>query len=108
MSPGASSGVRLCEQLVDGLAGLHEHDDLARPRERGDERFERHGADELLAGTATREELRDLGARAVVHAHAKAFALHVQGQVLAHYGEADQTDVALRLVHRCFSFGSCR
>ena len=86
----------LVDELVDRRAGLDHHHDLARPLERGDQLLERVAADELLALAAAVDELVDLGGGAVEDGDGVAAALHVEDEVLAHHGQADQADVGGR------------
>ena len=51
------------------------------------------GADDLLSLGPAVDELVDLRRRAVEDGHGVAVALHVQDEVLAHHGQADQADV---------------
>jgi hypothetical protein len=51
------------------------------------------------ATSSAGDELLDALDRAVVHRDTKAFALHVQGEVLAHHGESDESDVGEWLSH---------
>ena len=85
----------MLDQVVDRRAGLDHHHDLARLGQVLDQVFERVAADELLALRAAGDELVDLARRAIEDGDAIAAALDVEGQVLAHHGEADQADVAL-------------
>ena len=63
-----------------------------------DHLFDGVGADDLRALGGVVQELVDLGRRAVEGDHGEAVVVHVQDQVLAHDGQADQCDVC-RLFH---------
>src|SRR5207237_7726274 len=89
----------LVDDVVDGLAGLDHHHDLAGPLEAGDEVLEVGGADEPLALAAAVDERLDLLGVAVEHGAGEPAALHVEDEVLAHDGEADETDVGGRGGH---------
>ena len=65
------------------------------PRQRIHQCFERCCASKILALGATLEKRLHPLRCAVVHADTEALALNVQGQVLAHHGQANQADVAL-------------
>ena len=49
----------------------------------------------VLALAALADEVLGLGRGAVEHSHAEAFALHVQGQVLAHHGHSYHAEILL-------------
>ncbi len=103
---GFEEGLDLVDSPIDGVAGLHEQDDLARTFQRLHELLGRVRADELPAPVLLHEG-RDavglvLARRAVVDGHGVAVALDVARQVLAHHGEADHADVrGLRCLFRC-------
>ena len=86
-------------ELVDH--GVHrrarlDHDHrLARTLERADKFLHRLGGNDVLVlGAALGEFFRDRSG-AVEHRDGEALALHVQDEVFAHDGEADEPDVAV-------------
>ncbi len=89
----------LLDHLIDGRAGLDHDHDLARPLQRGDQLLDGVAADDLFALGPAGEELVDPSAGAVEHGHGVAVALHVQDEVFAHDGQADQADVRGRFCH---------
>ena len=93
MSPVSRSGATSSMMSSTGLPGLDHHHDLARPLERRDELLRRVRADELLPLPAAVDELVHLGGGAVEDGDGVAAGLHVEDEVLAHDGEADQADV---------------
>jgi uncharacterized protein (DUF302 family) len=57
-------------------------------------------AHHLRAGGFVADELIDLGNRSIEYGHAIPVVVHVQDQVLAHDGQADQPDVTIFFFHR--------
>ena len=55
--------------------------------------LKRVGSVEVFAGAASCDEFVDFLYGTVVHAHAEAFAFHVEDEVLAHDCQADEADV---------------
>ena len=118
--PALSVGPERVAAVDDDVAGLQERDELldhgvhrragfdhdlrlAGTLERGDEILERLCEDEILAlPTACLECLHDAG-RAVIDGDVEALAFHVQDEVFAHHGEADQADVTG--AHKVFEVG---
>ena len=81
------------DQVVDGGARLHHHHDLAGWLERRDEVFQRVAADDIgLVAARGREGVGDARC-SVENGDGIAAAGDVEGQVLAHDGQTDQTDV---------------
>ena len=85
----------LLDQLVDRRSGLDQHHQLARALHRRDQLRDRVATLEVAAGGAAAHERVDAVGRPVVNGHPVAAALHVQGEVLAHDGQADQTEIAV-------------
>ena len=94
--------MQLLDEIVHRLAGLHHQHHPARRFEQADQFLDGVGADDLRALGLVGEEIVHLGDGAVVDRHGEAVVVHVQNQVLAHHGQADQADV--RLGFHCFSF----
>jgi len=86
-------GDELGDDGVRRSTGLHHDDDLARPRERGDEVSHRLGRDEVAVVTVVRDERRGLGVRAVVHRHRVAVSCEVAGEVAAHHRKPRDADL---------------
>ena len=85
----------LLDDRVHRRAGLDEDDDLPRPLERGDEVRQRGGPHQPARRVGiVGEELLGDRRRPVVDGDAVAVVGHVEGEVLAHHGEADQPDVS--------------
>ena len=95
MSPGDEQRHELLDELVDRRAGLDHQHHLARRLETADQFFEASGSRSIdlpLAGP-----LMNSSTLLVVRlktATEKPRLRHVQRQVLAHHGQADQSDVA--------------
>ena len=98
-------GLEQRDQTVDdgigGFAGLDEDDHLARLREGLDELREGLGADEAAGrGGIFRDKLLRLFDRAVENRDLEAVVGDVEGEVLTHHGEADESDVGVRFGHK--------
>ena len=83
----------LLDKIVHRLAGLHHQHHLARLFQIGHEFFDGIGADDVLALGAAFHKFGHFLRRAVVHRHGEALAFHIHHQVLAHYGQPDETDI---------------
>ena len=91
----------MLDKLIDRRPGLdHEHH-LARRGQAADQFFQRMTADEVFALGASGQQVVDLADGAVVHGDLKSPALNIKGQVFAHHGQADQSEVAI-VVHGMF------
>ena len=100
-------GGQFVNHTIDRRACLDHDHDLARSLERGDQVFDRMSTDEFLALASTVDKLVNLRRRPVEDSHGIAAAFHVENQVFAHDGEADQADVGGRFAHRSsFSINS--
>jgi hypothetical protein len=89
---------------VGRLAGLNEDDGLARLRQRGGEFLEGLGGDEAARGVGVLgDELVGLFGGAVVDRNPEAVVGDVEGEILTHHGEADESDVRVRFGHGCGS-----
>jgi hypothetical protein len=91
-----------CELINHGIgaaAGLDHHDDLARSLQRGHQVFERRAANQSAGRVrmAVDKGLHLLGGP-VVDRDAKAVVGNVEGQILAHYREADEADLGALVV----------
>ena len=64
--------------------------------------LDRVRAHHLRAVGFVRDEIVDLRDGAIEDGHAVAVVVHIQDQVLAHYREADQSDVASFRLHECY------
>ena len=90
------------ELFDDGVHGgtrLHHDHRLAGPCEGSDEFLECLGGNDPLSLGAALRELLGHGRGAVENADGESLALHVEDEVLAHDGEADEADVALIAAH---------
>ena len=82
------------DHRVGGLAGLHHDHRAARALEAGGEFLQRGMADEAAGSVRVfRHELLHGGGGAVVNRDAEAVVGDVEGEVLAHDREADESDV---------------
>ena len=89
------------DDRVGGLTGLDEDDHLAGLREGGDELLERLGPDETAGGGGIfGDELFGFFDRAVVNRDLEAVVGDVEGEVLTHHGEADESDVGVSFGHK--------
>lgn len=89
-----TSPVESIQRLETALA--HTFDEHHNPTgffQRIDEFLQRMGADDVGAFCAFAEEFVDLLDGPVVGGHHKTVVVHVQYEILAHDGQADETDV---------------
>ncbi len=97
---GLEHGGEAVDHGVGGLAGLDEDDGLAGLGEGRSELLERLGADNAAGGGGVfGDELVGLLDRAVIDRDLEAVVGDVEGEVLTHHGEADESDVGVRLGH---------
>ena len=96
---GFEMGTDVVDDLVDGLAGLdHEHD-AARALEQAGELLDGMRADDLGALGFVGEEVVHLGDGAVEDGDLEAVVVHVEDEVLAHDGQADEADITHWIWH---------
>ena len=93
---GFEQRTEFADQVVHRFPGADHHHDLARAGESGDEFGDAAAADQVLALAAAADEGGDLLDGAVVARDDEAAAFHVEDEVFAHDGEADDADVRLR------------
>jgi hypothetical protein len=87
------------DHLIDGVAGFdHEHD-AAGTFEKADEFLDGMGADDLGAFGFVGEEVVDFGDGTIEDGHFEAVVIHVEDEILTHYGEADEADVTSGVWH---------
>ena len=86
-------GDELLDEVIYSLTGLDHKEDLPRALERSDEVLKRVGSVDVLVLSAAVDELVHLLHGTVVNAYMEAFALHVEDQVLAHYGKTYKSDI---------------
>ncbi len=97
---GGEKGDQAVDHGVGGLAGLDEDDDLAGKADGLDEFLEGLAADEAAGGGGVfGDELLGLFDGAVVDRDFKAVVGDVEGEVLTHDGEADESDVGVCFWH---------
>ena len=87
-------GQQSLDPVVNGLAGLDKKHDAARLLQLGDELLGRVCAHDGLALGLVGNEAVDLGDCTVESADGEAVVGHVQDQVLAHDGQADEAEVS--------------
>ncbi len=88
------------DDRVGGFAGLDEDDDFARALDRGDEVLEGQcGVESAGRVGVLFDEVLGFRGRAVEDGNAEAVVGDVEGEVLSHHGEADETDVGLVFAH---------
>jgi hypothetical protein len=80
---------------IDGCTGLDHHDDPSRRFQGRDQILDGVGADDAGAGCRALQELGGPFGGAVVHDHAESVVGHVESQVLAHDGQADEPYVGV-------------
>ena len=78
---------------IDGRAGLDQDDELARLLDGGDELLERLAADQPAGRVFAGDEFLHRLGGAVVDRDLEAVVGDVEGEVFAHDGQADQTDI---------------
>src|SRR6266436_4430073 len=82
------------DHMIDGIAGLHHQHHAARLLQRLNQLRNRVGAYYLRAFGFVVEEVVNLGDGSIEYGNAVSMIVHVQDQILAHHGEADESDVA--------------
>ncbi|MCG3778535.1 MAG: hypothetical protein JW388_1256 [Nitrospira sp.] len=87
---------KLLDEFVHSLAGLHEHHHTARTFEVLHHLLDGMRADDLRAFGFVGEEVVHLLYGAVVGHDGEAVVVHVEDEILAHHGQADECDVAFR------------
>ncbi len=90
---------QLLDHLIDRVAGLHHQHDAPRPLQHFREFFDGMRADYLRALGFVVDELVDFGNGSIEDRHFVSVVVHVQDQVLAHDGKADQSDVTEFILH---------
>ena len=94
MSPGSKMRQQMLDEFIHGLAGLdHEHD-AARLFEQPDHFLDRMGADDIGAFGFVVEEVVHLRDGPVEGDHGEPVVVHVQNQILAHDGQANDGDIS--------------
>jgi len=90
----------LLDEFVHRLAGLDEHHHSARQLELGNHLSDGMCAEHFRALGLVREEVIHFFRGAVVGDDGEAVVVHVENEILAHDGQTDESDVALRLFHK--------
>jgi hypothetical protein len=94
-------GGEAVDDRVGRLAGLDEDDGLAGPGQGGGEFLECLGADEAAGGVRVLgDELVGLLGGAVVDRNLEAVVGDVEGEILTHHGEADESDIRMGFGHK--------
>ena len=86
-------GDELLDHIVNCLACLDHHHDLAGLFKRSNKLLKRISTDNVLAVCTSLNKILYLFGGTVVYRNGKTLALHVHDQVLAHYGKTDKSDV---------------
>ena len=89
----------LLDHIVHSLPRFDHHEHPARLFEPCHQLFKRMAADDIPARCTPGYEVVRFFRRAVEHGHREASGFHVEGQILAHDGKADQADI--RLLFHC-------
>ena len=84
-------------EFIDGAACADHHHGLTRAGEGCNPFGEAVAADQILVFSSAVDERIHLGGGAVEAGHGEAFAFHVEDEVFAHDGEADDADIRLLL-----------
>jgi hypothetical protein len=79
---------------IDRVTGFHQQEHLAGPLKVGNKFFDAVAADNILALGTGIHKVINLAGGTVEHGYFKTVAFHVQNEVFAHHGEADQADIA--------------
>ena len=96
----------MLDHLVDGVAGLDHQHDAARLFSSPTNSCDGVSADDVGALGFVGEEVVHLGDGAVEDGHLVAVVVHVEDEVLAHHGQADQADVTRGVWHTCSNWGT--
>ena len=97
---------QVIDHLIDGVAGFHHQHDAAWTFQQPDQLLDGVSADDVGAFGFVGEEVVDLGDGAVEDGHFEAVVIHVENEVLTHYGKADQADVTRGVWHTCSNWGT--
>ncbi len=81
------------DEVINRRAGLDHQHHPTRTLQQARQLLDRVGADDVRALRLIDEKLVYLGHGAVVDGHDEAVVVHIENQVLAHHGEADEADV---------------
>ena len=103
---GFQQRLQLCDQGVDGGAGLDQHHDFAWSLESPHQILQRVAADHPASGGFAGQELVGHRRRAVVDRHGVAAAFDVQRQVLAHDSQTNHGEVTRCSTHPVHTFES--
>ena len=99
-------GKERVNHLVDSVASLDHKHGAAGTLEEGDEFLHGMGSDNLGAFRLVVDEFVDLGDCPIENGHLVAVVVHIQDQILAHYGQPDQSDVTTCLHISPVRFGN--
>ena len=98
--PRREQRVERFHQSVNRRTRLHHHHHKPRRLQRSDQLLQRVAADEVLTLRPARHEVVHFARRTVVHRHAVPAALDVQGEVLTHHGQPNQSEIAIACHNR--------
>ena len=87
------TGDKGLDQVIYGFAGFDHHEDPAGLFQRSCELFQRVSTDEFLTCTSSVDESIHFFRGPVVNCNCESLGFHVHGKILAHYGEADHSNV---------------
>ena len=97
-------GNKLINNRIDGCSCLDHDHSLAWTGQRSDELFESLGRMDPFSLGATFGEFLSHSQSPVVNTDGETFAFHIEDQILAHHGEADQADITLGITHNYLKF----
>jgi hypothetical protein len=87
---------QLLDQIVDGRTSFDEHHYFSRSFQRRNQLSDTMTALKVLPFRATFDQFINLLHRAIENRHPVTAAFHVEGQVLTHYRQTNQTKITVR------------
>ena len=86
-------GQQLFDHVVYGLSCLYHHKHLTRALQLAGKLLQRMAADDVLSGSTTGNKPIGFLRCTVIYSHSESLGFHVHHKVLAHDGQADQSDI---------------
>src|SRR6185437_2156888 len=84
---------KVIDHFVDGFPSFYHQHHTTGLLQRFNEFFDGVGAHHLCTFGFVVDEIVYFGYRPIENSHAKSVVIHVQHQILAHHGEADQSNI---------------